>query len=75
MLGIGDKEGKLIDCIKTRDDSCIGMQDRSSSRPQKSALTPSFQDQGLAEYRIQGGERPKTFEIDCLVSNDADEVD
>ena len=74
VLGIGEAEGKAIDVYQNKGRFLYKYAGAFLETATKLCFEQSFP--GSASFRIDNtiGQRPKKFEIDCLVGNDALEI-
>ncbi|MDD5271420.1 MAG: ApaLI family restriction endonuclease [Methylovulum sp.] len=74
VLGITDNEGRLIDLYQNKGRFLYKYAGSFLEEATKLCFKFSFPDSGAIKIPNTLGQRPKTFEIDCLVNNDAIEI-
>lgn len=74
VLGISDDEGKLIDIYQNKGRFLYKYAGSFLEETTKHCFKVSFPDSASIRIANTEGARPKTFEIDCLVGNDAFEI-
>ena len=74
VLGIGSKEGTLIDLYQNKGRFLYRYAGSFLESATKVCFSTRFPGSGSAKIPNTRGQRPKTFEIDCLVSSDAIEI-
>lgn len=74
VLGISDDEGKLIDVYQNKGRFLYKYAGSFLEETTKHCFKVSFPDSASIRIANTEGARPKTFEIDCLVGNDAFEI-
>ena len=74
VLGIGSKEGKLIDLYQNKGRFLYRYAGSFLESAAKVCFSTRFPGSGSTKIPNTRGQRPKTFEIDCLVSSDAIEI-
>lgn len=74
VLGISEKEGHLIDVYQNKGRFLYKYAGSFLEEATKLCFKEAFPDSGSLRIENTRGQRPKTFEIDCLVGNDALEI-
>lgn len=74
VLGIGQAEGHLIDVYQNKGRFLYKYAGSFLEESTKLCLKEAFPDSGSLKIPNTRGQRPKTFEIDCLVGNEALEI-
>lgn len=74
VLGISHIEGQLIDLYQNKGRFLYKYAGSFLEQATKKCFEYAFPDSGSIRILNTLGERPKTFEIDCLVGNDALEI-
>ena len=74
VLGITDEEGKLIDVYQNKGRFLYKYAGSFLEEATKHCFKIAFPDSASIRIANTEGARPKTFEIDCLVGNDALEI-
>jgi hypothetical protein len=74
VLGVTDKEGELIDIYQNKGRFLYKYAGSFLEEATKMCFKYTFPDSGALRIPNTAGQRPKTFEIDCLVGQDAIEV-
>lgn len=75
VLGVAGKEGKLIDIYQNKGRFLYKYAGSFLEKAVKACFLVKFPDSGLVKILNTMGQRPKTFEIDCLVEDrDAIEI-
>jgi hypothetical protein len=74
VLGISDHEGRLIDEYQNKGRFLYKYAGSFLEDAAKLCFSKKFPDSGSVRIPNTRGRRPKTFEIDCLVANDAIEI-
>lgn len=74
VLGISEKEGHLIDVYQNKGRFLYKYAGSFLEEATKLCFKEEFPDSGSLRIENTRGQRPKTFEIDCLVGNDALEI-
>ena len=74
VLGISEKEGQLIDIYQNKGRFLYKYAGSFLEEATKLCFKETFPDSGSLRIKNTRGERPKTFEIDCLVGNEALEI-
>ena len=74
VLGVSEKEGKLIDVYQNKGRFLYKYAGSFLEEAVKLCFKKKFQDSGSVRVPNTRGQRPKTFEIDCLVDTDALEI-
>jgi hypothetical protein len=74
VLGISDEEGHLIDVYQNKGRFLYRYAGGFLENAAKLCFGNAFPDSGALRIENTQGRRPKTFEIDCLVGNDALEI-
>jgi hypothetical protein len=74
VLGIADEEGRLIDIYQNKGRFLYKYAGSFLEEAAKLCFRYSYPDSGSVRIPNTEGKRPKTFEIDCLVNNDAIEI-
>jgi len=74
VLGISDEEGHLIDVYQNKGRFLYRCAGGFLENAAKLCFRTAFPDSGALRIENTQGRRPKTFEIDCLVGNDALEI-
>ena len=74
VLGIGRKEGRLIDQYQNKGRFLYRYAGSFLERAAKVCFSARFPGSGSTRISNTPGQRPKTFEIDCLVGSDAIEI-
>jgi hypothetical protein len=71
VLGVSESEGKLIDVYQNKGRFLYKYAGSFLEEAAKLCFKHTFSDSGSLRVTNTRGLRPKTFEIDCLVGNDA----
>jgi hypothetical protein len=74
VLGVTDEEGRLIDIYQNKGRFLYKYAGSFLEEATKKCFLFAFPDSGSVRIENTLGKRPKTFEIDCLVGNDAIEI-
>jgi hypothetical protein len=74
VLGISEREGDLIDVYQNKGRFLYKYAGSFLEEATKLCFKEAFPDSGSLRITNTRGQRPKTFEIDCLVGNDALEI-
>lgn len=74
VLGISEREGHLIDVYQNKGRFLYKYAGSFLEEATKLCFKEAFPDSGSLRITNTRGQRPKTFEIDCLVENDALEI-
>ncbi len=74
VLGISEREGHLIDVYQNKGRFLYKYAGSFLEEATKLCFKEAFPDSGSLRIENTRGQRPKTFEIDCLVGNDALEI-
>lgn len=74
VLGIQEAEGHLIDVYQNKGRFLYKYAGSFLEEASKLCFKEAFPDSGSLRIPNTRGQRPKTFEIDCLVGNDALEI-
>lgn len=74
VLGIGDREGRLVDEYQNKGRFLYKYAGSFLEEAAKLCFLEKFPDSGSVRVPNTQGPRPKTFEIDCLVAPDAIEI-
>jgi len=74
VLGIQEAEGHLIDIYQNKGRFLYKYAGSFLEEASKLCFKEAFPDSGSLRISNTRGQRPKTFEIDCLVGNDALEI-
>ncbi|MGA2440323.1 MAG: ApaLI family restriction endonuclease [Tepidisphaeraceae bacterium] len=74
VLGVSESEGKLIDVYQNKGRFLYKYAGSFLEEAAKLCFKSKFSDSGSIRVPNTRGQRPKTFEIDCLVGNDAMEI-
>ena len=74
VLGITEREGHLIDVYQNKGRFLYKYAGSFLEEAAKLCFREAFCDSGSLRVANTRGQRPKTFEIDCLVGNDALEI-
>ncbi len=74
VLGISEQEGHLIDVYQNKGRFLYKYAGSFLEEATKLCFKEAFPDSGSLRIENTRGQRPKTFEIDCLVGNDALEI-
>jgi len=74
VLGVSENEGKLIDVYQNKGRFLYKYAGSFLEEAAKLCFKHKFIDSGSIRVINTRGQRPKTFEIDCLVGNDALEI-
>lgn len=74
VLGIAEKEGHLIDVYQNKGRFLYKYAGSFLEEATKLCFKEAFPDSGSLRIPNSRGQRPKTFEIDCLVNTDALEI-
>lgn len=74
VLGISEREGRLIDVYQNKGRFLYKYAGSFLEEATKLCFKEAFPDSGSLRIANTRGLRPKTFEIDCLVDNDALEI-
>lgn len=74
VLGISEQEGHLIDVYQNKGRFLYKYAGSFLEEATKLCFREAFPDSGSLRIENTRGQRPRTFEIDCLVGNDALEI-
>ena len=74
VLGVSESEGKLIDVYQNKGRFLYKYAGSFLEEAAKLCFKHTFSDSGSLRVTNTCGQRPKTFEIDCLVGGDALEI-
>jgi hypothetical protein len=74
VLGVGDKEGQLVDEYQNKGRFLYKYAGSFLENAAKLCFLEKFPESGSVRIANTQGRRPKTFEIDCLVVRDAIEI-
>lgn len=74
VLGISEREGQMIDVYQNKGRFLYKYAGSFLEEATKLCFKEAFPDSGSLRIANTRGQRPKTFEIDCLVGNDALEI-
>lgn len=74
VLGVGETEGRLIDVYQNKGRFLYKYAGSFLEAATKLCFKEAFPDSGSLRISNTRGQRPKTFEIDCLVGQDALEI-
>ena len=74
VLGISDKEGRLIDIYQNKGRFLYKYAGSFLEDAAKLCFLENFPNSGSVKIPNTLGQRPKTFEIDCLIDRDAIEI-
>jgi hypothetical protein len=74
VLGISEREGQLIDVYQNKGRFLYKYAGSFLEEATKLCFKEAFPDSGSLRIANTRGQRPKTFEIDCFVGNDALEI-
>jgi hypothetical protein len=74
VLGVTDEEGHLIDIYQNKGRFLYASAGRFLEAAVKLCFQEKFPESGSVKIPNTQGKRPKTFEIDCLLENDAIEI-
>jgi len=74
VLGVSENEGKLIDVYQNKGRFLYKYAGSFLEEAAKLCFKARFSDSGSIRVPNTRGQRPKTFEIDCLVGKDALEI-
>ena len=74
VLGVSESEGKLIDVYQNKGRFLYKYAGSFLEEAAKLCFKKKFSDSGSIRVPNTRGQRPKTFEIDCLVGKDALEI-
>lgn len=74
VLGVSESEGKLIDVYQNKGRFLYKYAGSFLEEAAKLCFKRKFPESGSVRVRNTRGQRPKTFEIDCLVGADALEI-
>ena len=74
VLGVSENEGKLIDVYQNKGRFLYKYAGSFLEEAAKLCFKSKFPDSGSVRVPNTRGQRPKTFEIDCLVGTDALEI-
>ena len=74
VLGVSDEEGRLIDIYQNKGRFLYKYAGSFLENAAKLCFKESHPDSGSIRVPNSRGQRPKTFEIDCLVGRDAIEI-
>jgi len=74
VLGVDEKEGSLIDVYQNKGRFLYKYAGSFLEEAAKLCFKSRFPDSGSVRIPNTKGQRPKTFEIDCLVNKDAIEI-
>lgn len=74
VLGINDREGHLIDVYQNKGRFLYKYAGSFLEEATKLCFKDAFPNSGSIKINNTQGQRPKTFEVDCLVGKDAFEI-
>lgn len=74
VLGVNDEEGKLIDVYQSKGRFLYNYAGRFLEEVVKLCFIEKFPESGSFRIPNTQSQRPKTFEIDCLLNSDAIEI-
>jgi len=74
VLGVQEEEGHLIDVYQNKGRFLYKYAGSFLEEASKLCFKDAFPDSGSLRISNTRGQRPKTFEIDCLIGNDALEI-
>lgn len=74
VLGVQETEGRLIDVYQNKGRFLYKYAGSFLEAASKLCFKEAFPDSGSLRIPNNRGQRPRTFEIDCLVNNDALEI-
>ena len=74
VLGVAEEEGRLIDVYQNKGRFLYKYAGSFLEAATKLCFKEAFPDSGSLRVPNTRGRRPRTFEIDCLVSNEALEI-
>lgn len=74
VLGVTTKEGKMIDIYQNKGRFLYKYAGSFLEEATKLCFKHTFPESGMVKIPNTLGQRPKTFEIDCLVDSDAIEI-
>lgn len=74
VLGVGDQEGRLVDEYQNKGRFLYKYAGSFLEEAAKLCFLEKFPESGSVRIPNTQGQRPKTFEIDCLVGADAIEI-
>lgn len=74
VLGVQETEGRLIDVYQNKGRFLYKYAGSFLEAASKLCFKEAFPDSGSLQIPNNRGQRPRTFEIDCLVDNDALEI-
>jgi len=74
VLGVSDQEGDLIDVYQNKGRFLYKYAGSFLEDAAKICFQSKFPDCGSVRVPNTQGQRPKTFEVDCLIANDALEI-
>ncbi len=74
VLGVGDKEGQLVDEYQNKGRFLYKYAGSFLEEAAKLCFLEAYPDSGSMRIPNTQGRRPKTFEIDCLIASDAIEI-
>lgn len=74
VLGISEREGHLIDVYQNKGRFLYKYAGSFLEEATKLCFKEAFPDSGSLRIKNTRGQRPRTFEIDCLVGDDALEI-
>lgn len=74
VLGISNEEGRLIDIYQNKGRFLYNAAGRFLEEATKLCFLAAYPKSGSVRIPNTRGQRPKTFEIDCLVASDAIEI-
>jgi hypothetical protein len=74
VLGVSGEEGHLIDVYQNKGRFLYNAAGRFLEQTTKLCFSAKFPDSGSVRIENTRGNRPKTFEIDCLIGSEAIEI-
>ncbi len=74
VLGVSDEEGRLIDLYQNKGRFLYKYAGTFLEKAAQLCFLETFPNSGAVRVPNTQGQRPKTFEIDCLVDSDAIEI-
>lgn len=74
VLGVAEEEGRLIDVYQNKGRFLYKYAGSFLEAATKLCFKEAFPDSGSLRVQNTRGQRPRTFEIDCLVGNEALEI-
>jgi hypothetical protein len=74
VLGVSNEEGRLIDVYQNKGRFLYNAAGRFLEQAAKLCFLAAYPESGSVRIPNTRGQRPKTFEIDCLVASEAIEI-